>query len=232
MTLQQFTDYVHGGLIVSCQALEYEPLHSSYIMSRMAFAAKEGGACGIRANTPDDIHAISKTVSLPIIGIIKKEYQDSSVFITPTICEVDQLINCHTQVIASDATNRPRPYGQTLEDFFQEVRLKYPNQLFMADCSTYKEGINAQKLGFDLVGTTLCGYTDYTKGIKLPSFDLIRSLGHDLTVPFIVEGGIWKPSQLKEVLSIPGVLAVVIGSAITRPLEITKRFVQTIAEET
>lgn len=231
MTLEQFTQKVQGGLIVSCQALPEEPLHSSYIMSRMAFAAKEGGAAGIRANTCQDIRAIKETVDLPVIGIIKKEYPDCPVYITTTIKEVDELAACGCEVIAADATFRPRANGQSLDDFFQEVRAKYPNQLFMADCSTYEEGIHAQELGFDFVGTTLCGYTPYTKGASLPSFSLIRKLGEDLTIPIIVEGGIWYPEQLKEALSMPGVLASVVGTAITRPRDITKHFVNAISKD-
>ncbi|MEG0564787.1 MAG: N-acetylmannosamine-6-phosphate 2-epimerase [Hungatella sp.] len=216
-----------GGLIVSCQALKEEPLYSSYIMSRMAYAAKLGGAVGIRANTVADITEIKKTVDLPIIGIIKEVYGDCNVYITPTMKEVDALIACGVDMIASDATKRVRPDGKTIDEFFKEVRAKYPNQLFMADCSSYEEGIHAAEIGFDLIGTTMNGYTDYTKGVELPNLDLMERLARDCGKPVIAEGGIWLPDQLKAALD-AGVLAVVIGGAITRPMEITKRFVAAI----
>lgn len=120
---------VRGGLIVSCQALKEEPLYSSYIMSRMAYAAKEGGAVGIRANTVADIVEIKKTVDLPVIGIIKEVYGDCDVYITPTMKEVDALVECGVDIIATDCTNRIRPDGKTLDEFFAEVRAKYPDQL-------------------------------------------------------------------------------------------------------
>ena len=133
---------LRGGLVVSCEALPEEPLHSSYIMSRMAYAAYLGGAVGIRANTVEDIAEIRKTVSLPIIGIIKRVYEDHpELYITPTMKEVDELIACGVEVIAMDATHRPRPGGETIETLFPEVRSKYPDQLFMADCSNVEEGM-------------------------------------------------------------------------------------------
>ena len=155
---------IYKKLIVSCQALPEEPLHSSYIMSRMAYAAMEGGAVGIRANSVADIREIKKTVDLPVIGIIKKVYADSSVYITPTMEEIDALAACGADIIATDGTLRMRPQGESLDDFFSRVRKKYPEQLFMADCSTYEEGMHAEEIGFDLIGTTMSGYTEYTAG--------------------------------------------------------------------
>lgn len=227
---QAIVDRIKGGLIVSCQALKEEPLHSSYIMSRMAYAAMLGGAVGIRANTIVDITEIKKTVSLPVIGIIKEVYGDCDVYISPTMKEIDALIECGVSIIATDATDsarRPRPDGRTLDDFFVEVREKYPDQLFMADCSSYEEGMHAAEIGFDLVGTTMNGYTEYTKGVELPNIELMGRLSRDCGKPVIAEGGIWTPEQLKAALD-AGVWAAVIGGAITRPMEITKRFVAAI----
>lgn len=220
-------EQIKGGLIVSCQALKEEPLYSSYIMSRMAYAAMLGGAVGIRANTVVDIEEIKKTVDLPIIGIIKEVYGDCDVYITPTMKEIDALATCGVEIIATDATCRQRPDGRTLEEFFIEVREKYPDQLFMADCSNYEEGIRAAEIGFDLIGTTMNGYTSYTLGAQLPNIDLMKRLVKDCGKPVIAEGGIWLPEQLKAALD-AGVLAAVIGGAITRPMEITKRFVSAI----
>lgn len=216
-------------LIVSCQALEDEPLHGSQIMAKMATAACLGGAGGIRANTVEDIRAIQKVTDVPIIGIIKKIYPDSDVYITPTMKEVDALVDAEVEIIAMDATNRLRPGGVRLEDFFCEVRKRHPKQLFMADTARFEEGLRAQQLGFDLVGTTLSGYTPETKDRKLPDIALMRRYVQELSVPIIAEGGITSPKQLQDVVN-TGVLAAVVGSAITRPLFITQMYVDALAQ--
>lgn len=226
---QVFFDKIYKKLVVSCQALPDEPLHSSYIMSKMAEAATRAGASGIRANSVEDIHEIKKVTYLPIIGIIKRDYENTDVFITPTMREIDLLVNEGVDMIALDATNRVRPDGHTITEIFPEIREKYPQQLFMADCSTLEEGIQAEKLGFDAAATTLCGYTEYTKEVKLPNIDLIKQFVNHLRIPVIAEGGISSPEELKEVLA-TGVHSAVVGSAITRPQVITKRFVQVLPE--
>ncbi|MGI5856877.1 MAG: N-acetylmannosamine-6-phosphate 2-epimerase [Candidatus Merdivicinus sp.] len=222
-------DQLKGHLIVSCQALPDEPLHSSYIMSRMAFAAFEGGAKGIRSNSVEDIKAIKETVALPVIGLIKKVYEGvgADVYITPTEAEVDALAESGCDIIAMDATKRVRANGMTISEYFPLIRKKYPDALFMADCSTYEEGMEAQRLGFDCVGTTLSGYTPYTRGRSLPDFEMMERLARDLTIPLIAEGGIWTPEQLQKALA-TGAAAAVVGTAITRPRDITKRFVAAI----
>lgn len=226
---QGFFDKIYRKLVVSCQALPDEPLHSSYIMSKMAVAATQAGASGIRANSVEDIREIKKVTDLPIIGIIKQDYDNSEVFITPTLKEIELLVNEGVDMIALDATSRVRPDGHTITEIFPEIRRKYPNQLFMADCSTLEEGIQAEKLGFDAIGTTLSGYTEYTKNVKLPNIDLIKEFVERLSVPIIAEGGISSPEELKEVMA-TGVHSAVVGSAITRPQEITKRFLNALQD--
>jgi N-acylglucosamine-6-phosphate 2-epimerase len=218
---------IQHGLIVSCQALCSEPLYSSFIMGRMAFAAYQGGAVGIRANTPSDIEEIKKSVNLPVIGLFKAEYDDSQVYITPTIKEIDALMEVGPEIIAVDATNRIRPNKQTLIGFFKEVKAKYPNQMFMADTSCYEEGVTAKELGFDIVGTTMSGYTDYTKETEFPNYELMKRYVDTLDMPIIAEGGIWTPEQLRTALDL-GVWCAVVGTAITRPKDITERFVARI----
>lgn len=217
---------IKNHLIVSCQALEYEPLHSSFIMSKMALAAYQGGAKGIRANTIEDIQAIKKEVDLPIIGIIKQEYEGSVVFITPTIKEVDALVKEGVDIIAIDATIRERPHHIYLDDFFKEVRKKYPNQKFMADCSTIEEAIHADELGFNFIGTTMVGYTKESKGLKIEEkdFEIIKTIIQKVKHPVIAEGNIDTPQKAKRVLEL-GCYSVVVGSIITRPQLITKRFI-------
>lgn len=227
MDNKEILEKIKGGLIVSCQALETEPLYDSYIMSKMAWAAYLGGAVGIRANTVIDIKAIKERVDLPVIGIIKQVCPDSDVYITPTMKEVDALVDVGCEIIAVDATNRLRPNGKTFEEFFKEVRAKYPNQLFMADTSCFDEGKLAEELGCDLIGTTMAGYTSYTKGTPLPDYTLMSRYVNELNSPVIAEGGIWSPDELKKAIDL-GVHSAVVGTAITRPMDITKRFVNAI----
>ena len=214
-------------LIVSCQALPDEPLHSDFIMARMAVAAKEGGASGIRANSVVDIAAIRKAVDLPIIGIIKRDYQGADVYITATMKEVDELMTVRPDIIAIDATTSTRPNGESLKEFFQKVKEKYPDQLWMADCSTIDEMLTADQLGFDFIGTTLVGYTKQSQGDKIESndFEIIRKALSKLSHPLIAEGNIDTPDKVHRVLEL-GAYSVVVGSAITRPQLITKKFVE------
>lgn len=214
-------------LIVSCQALPDEPLHSDFIMARMAVAAKEGGASGIRANSVVDIAAIQKAVDLPIIGIIKRDYEGADVYITATMKEVDELMTVRPNIIAIDATTSTRPNGESLKEFFQKAKEKYPDQLWMADCSTIDEMLTADQLGFDFIGTTLVGYTKQSQGDKIESndFEIIRKALSKLSHPLIAEGNINTPDKVHRVLEL-GAYSVVVGSAITRPQLITKKFVE------
>src|SRR5699024_10548345 len=214
-------------LIVSCQALEDEPLHSSYIMSKMARAAYQGGASGIRANSVADIQAIKKEVDLPIIGIIKQDYEDSEVRITPTIKEVQDLYEEGVNIIAFDATDRVRTQSETIETFIGEVKERFPRQTIMADVSTVQEAIHAEKLGADIVATTLVGYTADTKGDD--PLQTLEAILKSIHKPVIAEGNIDTPKKAKRALEL-GASAVVVGSAITRPQEITRKFFMKMRE--
>ncbi len=221
-----------GGIIVSCQALEGEPLHGSEIMARMALAAQMGGAKGIRANSVADILAIKKRVSLPVIGIIKKEYPDCDCYITPTMKEVDELVSKgKPDIIAVDATKRSHPDGLTGGQFIKAIKEKYPKVILMADVSIFEEGLAAALAGADLVSTTLAGYTAYSPKINGPDFSIIKKLANRLFIPVIGEGRYWKPEQIKKALSL-GAFAVVVGSVITRPKEITESFVTQLSKKT
>lgn len=214
------------GLIVSCQALPDEPLHSSFIMSKMALAAYEGGAVGIRANTKEDILAIKETVDLPVIGIVKRDYDRSDVFITATSKEVDELIESQCEVIALDATLQQRP-KETLDELVSYIRTHAPNVEIMADIATVEEAKNAARLGFDYIGTTLHGYTSYTQGQLLyqNDFPFLKDVLQSVDAKVIAEGNVITPDMYKRVMDL-GVHCSVVGGAITRPKEITKRFVQ------
>ncbi len=222
-------EQIKGGLIVSCQALEDEPLHSTMIMGRMALAAAEGGAVGIRANSREDIAEIKRQVGLPIIGIVKRDYPDSEIYITATFKELEELTEVGCDIIALDATDRLRPGGMTLADFFAKAKERYPDQLFMADCATVDEAVTADRLGFDFIGTTLIGYTPQSEGDKVAAddFKLIREILARVEHPVIAEGNIDTPEKARRVLDL-GCHAVVVGGAITRPQQITRRFVAAI----
>ena len=219
-----------GGLIVSCQALPEEPLHSPFIMGRMALAAKLGGAVGIRANSTADIREIASQVDLPIIGIVKAVTPGCEVYITPTRCEVDALAQTGVAVIAMDATGRPRPDGLPLARSFPSMRAAYPDMLFMADCACLEDGLRAQDMGFDMVGTTLAGYTAATAGCPLPALSLMGALVEKLSIPVVAEGGIHSPEDMAAAFD-QGVHCCVVGGAITRPMEITRRFVDALPKK-
>lgn len=225
--MHKVLEQIKNGLIVSCQALDGEPLHSSFIMGRMALAAKEGGAVGIRANSVSDIVEIKKQVDLPVIGIIKQVYSNFPVFITPTMKEIDALAQTGAEIIATDATNRLRPDGSDLESFYQEVRTKYPHILLMADVSSVEEAIFADELGFDIVAPTLYGYTEETDDLTIDDHDyaVIKQIVKEVkNAKVIAEGNVSTPEIARSVLDI-NVHSVVVGGAITRPQIITQRFV-------
>ena len=221
-----------GKLIVSCQALPHEPLHSSFIMGRMALAAKEGGAAGIRANTKEDIAEIQAQVDLPIIGIVKRDYEDSKVYITPTMKEIEELMEVKPEIIALDATVDLKPGGKTLDGFYREIRAAYPDQLLMADCSTVEEALHADELGFDFIGTTLVGYTEQSRGLKIEAddFAIIREIVAKVRHRVIAEGNINTPEKARRVIEL-GAFSVVVGSIITRPQLITKSFAEALRQD-
>lgn len=227
--MNQKVERLKGKLIVSCQALPHEPLHSSFIMGRMAVAAKEGGALGIRANTKEDIKEIQSQVDLPIIGIVKRDYEDSKVYITPTMREIEELMEVKPEIIALDATIATRPGGLTLDDFFRQIKEKYPDQLLMADCSTVEEALHADELGFDFIGTTMVGYTEQSQGDKIEAndFEILRKIAAKAKHRIIAEGNINTPEKAKRVIEL-GAFSVVVGSIITRPQLITKPFAEAL----
>lgn len=218
---------LRGKLIVSCQALPDEPLHSSFIMGRMALAAAQGGAAGIRAQSKEDILEIKKTVDLPVIGIVKRNYPDSEIYITPTRKEIGELLESGCEIIALDATLRKRPGDEKTEDLVEMIHEN--GRLAMADCSTFEECKRAEEIGFDMIGTTLCGYTPYSEKMDGPNFELLKRCVEELDTPVIAEGKINTPQELKKVFEECSVYSAVVGGAITRPKQITERFVKEIS---
>lgn len=229
MRKEEIMEKVKGSLIVSCQALPGEPLYmeDDSMMPLMARAAKIAGACAIRTNGVRDVIAIREETNLPIIGLIKKSYEGFEQHITCTMDEIDALAKAGTDVIALDCTLRKRKDGRTVKEFIKAIKEKYPNVVLMGDISNLEEGINAYKAGVDMVGTTLSGYTSYTPKLEGPDYELVKSLAETIDIPVIAEGRIHYPEQAAEMLKL-GAYAVVVGGAITRPLEITTRFMEAI----
>lgn len=214
------------GLIVSCQALKDEPLYGGNTMAKMAEAARRGGAVGIRANTVKDINSIHNYIrgELPVIGLIKRTYSDSPIYITPTLREVKALVGSKCEAIALDATLRARPKGQTLEQLVCYIR-EHSDKALVADIATYEDAMNAERLGFDYISTTLRSYTEETKEIDIPDIEFCSALLRDIkNAKVIAEGGIHSFADLDALLDI-GVEHVIIGGAITRPQFITTYFV-------
>jgi Putative N-acetylmannosamine-6-phosphate epimerase len=229
MNKEELLKKIKGKLIVSCQALPGEPLYieNGTMMPLMAVAAKQAGAAGIRTNSKRDVEEIRKVVDLPIIGLIKKSYDGFPQYITVTMKEIDELVEAKADIIALDCTMRERPEAKTINEFIKKIKEKYPDILLMADISTFEEGVNAEKAGVDFVGTTLSGYTPYSKKSDGPDFNLVENLAKTLRIPVIAEGKVHEPKQAKKMLEL-GAFAVVVGGAITRPLEIAQRFVKEI----
>ena len=227
MKKKEILDSLKGQLIVSCQALPGEPLYveNSTIMPLMARAALQAGAKGIRTSGVLDVVEIKKEVKVPVIGLIKRQYEGFSQYITVTMREVDELVEAGSDIIALACPMRDRGDGKSINEFIKEIKEKYPEIILMADVSNFEEGVNAEKAGVDLVGTTLNGYTDYTLNDEAPNFNLINRLAKSLSIPVIAEGRIHTPEQAKKMLE-NGAYAVVVGGAITRPLEITTRFIK------
>lgn len=231
MTKQEILDAIHGKMIVSCQAIPGEPLYmeDDSVMYLMARAAKRAGTPAIRTSSIRDVAAVKKETGLPVIGLVKINYPGYDSYITPTMKEVDDLVAVGSDVVALDCTLRKRGDGTTINEFIAQIKEKYPDIILMADISNYEEGVNAWKCGVDIVGTTMSGYTDYTSKKDEPDYELMRQLSANLDIPVIGEGKIHYPEQAVKALQ-TGVWAIVVGGAITRPMEIAQRFIKAIDE--
>jgi len=217
---------IRSSVVVSCQAGKESPLCGPHFIAALAGSAEMGGAAGFRVDGPENVAAVRAVSKLPIIGINKLPSAHYDVFITPTFSSAQAVITRGADIVALDGTQRPRPDGEQLGDIIRRIHEQCGIPV-MADISTLEEGLRAVDLGADLVATTLAGYTPYTIGMKSPAFDLLASLVAGSSVPVVVEGRIWTIEDVRTCFEL-GAYAVVIGSAITVPQLITRRFVAAI----
>ncbi|ALN88209.1 thiazole biosynthesis ThiG family protein [Lysobacter capsici] len=223
--MSRLFERLRGGLAVSCQALPGEPMHGC--MPAMARAAIEGGACGVLANGANDIARIRAAVDAPLIGVLTQVYPDCEIALTPTLVEVDQVAQAGADMAGLDASERRRPGGQRLADFYAAIRKRHPGLRLMAEVATTVEALRAQALGFDCVSSAALGHTQATRGQRLPDDDFAAFRRMRRAVDgclLVAEGGIDTPQQAARALQL-GADFVVVGSAITRPQNITARFV-------
>ncbi len=219
---------LRGGLIVSCQAREGEPLHGAAFMAAMAEAAELGGAAGIRADNPVNIQAIRQVTQLPIIGSYKIYSSKTEVYVTPTFDSAKMVIEAGANIVALDATSRPRGNEIDVSPLIKQIK-KELNALILADISILEEANVAVDAGADFVSTALSGYTSYSKETSGFNFDMLSWLVKEINFPIIAEGFIATPGEAGRTLKL-GAFAVVVGTAITRPQEITARFAAEIKE--
>lgn len=226
--MENIIEKIKDTVIVSVQAMPSEPLYSEKCMVAMMKSVINGGAGALRVAGVRDVTNAKCIFNLPIIGITKpeiipKNYKEI-VYITPTVADVLSLVNAGADIIAIDGTQRKRPNNEKLKDLIKYIHIN--KRLAMADISTFEEGIAAKDAGADILSTTLAGYTlesaDSPK--DSPDFDLLKKLVDSVDIPVILEGRIWEPCQVDKAFEL-GAHSVVIGSAITRPQLITKRFV-------
>lgn len=216
-----------GKIVVSSQAMPDEPLYKEECMNAMMASVVNGGAAALRVAGARDVRN-AKKFNIPVIGLTKPQKLPDNwkevVYITPTLKEVRDLIEAGADIIAFDGTTRDGE--ERLEKIISEIHKA--GRLAMADISTLEEGIFAADLGADIVSTTLAGYTlesgEPTEG---PDYELLEKLVSKVNKPVILEGRIWEPKEVKRAFEL-GAHCVVIGSAITRPQLITRRFTEAV----
>lgn len=219
---------IKGTVVVSVQAMPSEPLYLEKCMVAMMKSVINGGAGALRVAGARDVRNAKRLFDVPVIGltkpnIIPKNWKEI-VYITPTIKEVIELVEAGADIIAFDGTQRKRPNNEKIQDLIKYIHIN--KKFAMADISTLEEGIKAQEAGSDILSTTLAGYTleSADSPSKEPDFKLLKDLVEHTNLPVVLEGRIWEPEQVDKAFEL-GAHCVVIGSAITRPQLITKRFV-------
>lgn len=218
--MNQVLDSLRGGLIVSVQAWAGSAIDDPYVLAAIAAAAEANGAVAVRMQGVKNLAAARSRIRIPIIGIIKREYEGFEPYITPTLDEVREIAATGAEIVAFDATGRARPGGTSVDDLVAAIHAE--GRLAMADCATDADGVCAQAAEADIVATTLCGYTRETKGATLPALSLVRELA-ELDTFVIAEGGVARPDDVAKAFS-SGANAVVVGTAITNVDALVREF--------
>lgn len=228
---------LRGGLVVSCQAPAGSPLHDPYVIARMALAAEQGGAVGVRVDGPDHLRAVRALCTVPIIGLHKQVHAGSDVYITPTLEAAHGVVDAGADIVAVDATRRPRPGGETLEALIEALRTGAGRPrsdgstgrpmgpvTIIADVSTEDEGLAALDLGIDALATTLSGYTAHSPTLDGPDLTLVAALARRAHVPVLCEGRVRSTADVRRAFE-AGAFAVVVGGAITGLDALVRAFV-------
>jgi N-acylglucosamine-6-phosphate 2-epimerase len=221
--MREVIERLRGGLIISCQAPAGSPLDDAYIIGALALTAEQQGAAGVRLNGAGHVAEARRRVSVPVVGLEKVVTPGSDVYITPTFEVARRLAASGADVIALDATPRPRPHGETAAELIRRMKEELSCPV-MADVDTFDAGLRAADWGADIVATTLCGYTAESKGERLPALDLVSRLAARLSVPVVSEGGVASPEDVRRAFD-GGAFAVVVGTAITGVAQLAARFV-------
>jgi N-acylglucosamine-6-phosphate 2-epimerase len=228
--LKTILEPLQGGLVVSCQAPAHSPLHHPQVIAAMAAAALSQGAVGVRIDSPSHIEAVRALIPDPargpIIGLWKQVLPPSAVYITPQCHHAEAVALVGSDIIAVDATQRPRPGGETLPQLIQYIRDRLGKPV-MADVDTLDNALRAIDAGADCVGTTLFGYTEATADQTPPGFDLLATLVNRCSIPVLCEGGIASPAQVRQAVEL-GAYAVVVGTAITGIDSLVQRYVSSL----
>ena len=224
---KQATDMLKRGLIVSCQAEEGSPFNAPEFIAAFAKAAELGGAVAVRVRDPENVKAVAAVSRLPVIGLTKGKFPSGAVLITPSVDDAVELVKSGASLVALDMTSRRRPDGLTGPEFLRAVRSAVDCPL-VADCSTVDEGLAAAGEGAEFIATTLSGYVDAAQPPPAgPDFALITALTSRTTTPVIAEGRIWSPDQARQAVAC-GAYAVCVGTAISRPIDIIRRFARAV----
>jgi len=219
---------LQGGLIVSCQAPAHSPLHNPLVIAAMAEAAILRGAVGVRIDSPSHVEAVRGKVSQPIIGLWKQVLPPSPVYITPQFHHAEAVASAGSDIIAVDATLRPRPGGETLPQLIHHIH-EHLGKPVMADVDSLENALWAIEAGADCVGTTLFGYTEATQNQSPPGLELLRQMVAQSPVPVLCEGGIASPAVARQALDL-GAYAVVVGTAITGLDSLVKQYVNALGK--
>lgn len=218
---QEILSFLQGGLVASCQPVDNGAMDKPEIVAAMAQASVAGGAVALRIEGVENLKATCPMVSVPIIGIVKRDLADSPIRITPFLQDIDDLAACGADIIAVDGTNRPRP----VDIATAVARIHEKGCLAMADCSTLDEGLYCQQLGFDIIGSTMSGYTG-GEIPQEPDFQLVTALKQ--AGCFVMAEGRYNTPELAKQAIEAGADCVTVGSALTRLEHIVGWFVSAV----